>query len=454
MRIFIETLGCPKNFNDSEYAYGSFFDAGFKRADSLSDADVVVINTCGFINDAKVESIDAIFAAAKEKKDSALLVVSGCLSQRYMEELAKELPEVDVFAGVNDYFSLPEICKKRLSKDKASDVVLMKSSQNNAFPEPRSRAFEHVNNNSYTIKISEGCNNKCAFCIIPFIRGSFRSRSIQDIVEEAEFLVSLGAKEIILIGQDVTAFGADRKNEDTLALLLRKISKIKGDFWIRLMYCYDNKITDELIHEIKINEKVCKYIDMPIQHISDKVLSDMRRGSNSALILKKLKVLRENIDDMHIRTTLITGFPTETEYDFDMLYDFVKEQKFDRLGVFSYSQEEGTAAAEMSQLPQNIREQRRDSIMRLQADISAKKNEEMVGKTVKVLVEGMLNGGGDSGEGEMLVGRTEFDAPEIDNCVIFTPCAHGRGIGEFAYVHITGSGDYDVYGEEVKTPLN
>lgn len=452
MKIFIETLGCPKNFNDSEYAYGSFFSAGFKKADSISDADVVVVNTCGFIHDAKVESIDAIFDAAQKKKSSAILVVSGCLSQRYMEELKKEMPEVDIFAGVNDYFDLPEICKKRLNDGKSKGAVLTKSPQKNDFPEPGSRAFENVNNNSYTIKISEGCNNKCAFCIIPSIRGSFRSRYIQDIVKEAEFLVTLGAKEIILIGQDVTAFGTDRRNEDTLALLLREVSKIEGEFWIRLMYCYDNKITDELIHEIKINEKVCKYIDMPIQHISDKVLSDMRRGSNSALILKKLKALRENIDDMHIRTTLITGFPTETDDDFDMLYDFVKEQKFDRLGVFSYSQEEGTAAAEMSQLPQNIREQRRDSIMRLQAAISAKKNEEMVGKTVKVLVEGMLNGGGDSGEGEMLVGRTEFDAPEIDNCVIFKPAICGKDVGEFTYVHITGSSDYDVYGEEVQTP--
>ena len=235
MKIFIETLGCPKNFNDSEYAYGSFFSAGFKKADSISDADVVVVNTCGFIHDAKVESIDAIFDAAQKKKSSAILVVSGCLSQKYMEELKKEMPEVDIFAGVNDYFDLPEICKKRLNDGKLKGAVLTKSPQKNDFPEPGSRAFENVNNNSYTIKISEGCNNKCAFCIIPSIRGSFRSRSIQDIVKEAKFLVTLGAKEIILIGQDVTAFGTDRRNEDILALLLREVSKIEEEFWIRLM---------------------------------------------------------------------------------------------------------------------------------------------------------------------------------------------------------------------------
>lgn len=451
MKIFIETLGCPKNFNDSEYAYGSFFSAGFKKADSISDADVVVVNTCGFIHDAKVESIDAIFDAAQKKKSSAILVVSGCLSQRYMEELKKEMPEVDIFAGVNDYFDLPEICKKRLNDGKSKGAVLTKSPQKNDFPEPRSRAFENVNNNSYTIKISEGCNNKCAFCIIPSIRGSFRSRYIQDIVKEAEFLVTLGAKEIILIGQDVTAFGTDRRNEDTLALLLREVSKIEGEFWIRLMYCYDNKITDELIAEIMRNKKVCKYIDMPIQHISDNVLSAMRRGSDSDLIIERIRALRSNIDDIHIRTTLITGFPGESEEDFNKLYEFVKEQEFDRLGVFSYSEEEGTAAAKCKQIPDEIREQRRDSIMRLQAEISKNKNKMMVGKTMKVLIDGVIEGE-QSGSERMLIGRTEFDAPEIDNCVIFKPAICGKDVGEFTYVHITGSSDYDVYGEEVQTP--
>ena len=453
MKIFIETLGCPKNFNDSEYAYGSFFSAGFKKADSISDADVVVVNTCGFIHDAKVESIDAIFDAAQKKKTSALLVVSGCLSQRYMEELEKEMPEVDIFAGVNDYFSLPVICKKRLEGDAPNDTVLIKSPQKDDFPEFRSRAFENVNNNSYTIKISEGCNNKCAFCIIPSIRGSFRSRSVKDIVEEAKFLVSLGAKEIILIGQDVTAFGTDRQNEDTLALLLREISKIEGEFWIRLMYCYDNKITDELITEIKRNKKVCKYIDMPIQHISDVVLSSMRRGSNSTLIIERIRALRSNIDDIHIRTTLITGFPGESEADFDKLYEFVREQEFDRLGVFSYSEEEGTEAAKRKQISDEIREQRRDSIMRLQAEISKNKNKMMVGKTMKVLIDGVMEGEHSPAE-RMLIGRTEFDAPEIDNCVIFKPVTGGKDIGEFTFVHITGSSDYDVYGQEVQTPLN
>lgn len=441
IKIYIETLGCPKNENDSEVAAGILTEAGYDvidRKEAGDGAQVIIVNTCGFINDAKKESVDSILAWAGEDK---ILVISGCLSQRYGEELFKEIPEAKCVVGVDQYEDLPKFLEK-IIRDPDLRILETDGYNSETCSEHLKRRVLPVGAYSTTLKISEGCNNRCAYCVIPSIRGPYRSRRIENITCEAEELVSKGIKELILVAQDVTAYGMDIYGEYALHRLLKELCRIKDLKWIRLMYCYEDRMTDDLIDVIAKEDKICKYIDLPIQHCSDAILSAMGRRSTEASIRGTVEKLRERIPDIRIRTTLITGFPGEKEKDFEELMSFVEEMEFDRLGVFAYSQEEGTEAGEMDdQIPLEIREERRDSIMKIQMDISLKKNMGMTGKTVEVLLE-------EKEETGIWSGRTAYDAPDIDNGVLVaTNRPHSPG--DMIMVKITEGMDYDLMGEEV-----
>lgn len=443
MKIYMETLGCPKNFNDTQTAKGIMTKAGFEVTEDADLADVIIVNTCGFINDAKKESISRIFELAEYKRDGKKLLVCGCLSERYSEELFEEMPEVDGFLGVNEYERLPEILSSiEFSKD--ADSPARYNWVCGQAPDTLKTLPRLLNEESYTatLKISEGCNNRCAYCVIPSIRGPFRSKPKEEVIREAKWLSDNGCRELILIAQDVTLYGTDLYGRLALPELLRELCRIDKLEWIRLMYCYEDRITDELIEVIRTEPKICNYIDIPIQHASDRVLKAMRRRSTGESIKNTIKKLIAAIPDIHIRTTLITGFPGESEEDFDILLDFVEEMKFARLGVFAYSQEENTPAGEMKdQIPDEIKQQRLDTIMRRQLDISLEMNREKIGKILEVLVE-------ERDEDGSYVGRTRYDAPEIDNSVIFTS-DRDLSPGNIVKVLIQDAFDYDLTGMEV-----
>lgn len=444
MKLYIETMGCPKNFNDSESIGGIWESTGMSLTDDPAEADAILVNTCGFINDAKQESIGCIFDMARfidesEKQapdhEKKILIVSGCLSQRYGKELADEMPEVDIFLGVNDYEKLPQLVKE-YRKGKRLQAF---SCQPDAFYEFSARKIKD-NPYSMTLRIAEGCNNCCAYCVIPQIRGAYRSRPMENIIEEAELLASKGCREIILIAQDVTEYGTDIYGRLMLPELLRKLCRVDGIRWIRLMYCYEDKITDELIEVMASEEKICDYIDIPLQHVSDGVLSAMNRHSTTESIKDTLGRLRAAMSDIHIRTTLITGFPGETEEEFEELLEFVEETRFERLGVFAYSREEGTVAGDMeNQIDEDVKAMRADAIMRRQLDISREINESKVGDTMTVMVDG-------TDEDGAYLGRTVYDAPEIDNTVIFT-ADEELVPGDMVQVKITDAFDYDLVGK-------
>lgn len=439
MKLYIETLGCLKNSNDSEGIGGIWERSGQTVTDDPWEADVILVNTCAFINDAKTESINTIFdmtRLARERENSGLskplLIVAGCLGQRYGSELVEEIPEVDVFMGVNDYERLPEIVAERKK--------LYCSGTPEQFVEFTSRKLE---SNPYvaTLRIAEGCNNCCAYCVIPQIRGGYRSRPMDSIIEEAEVLAKAGTKELILIAQDVTEYGRDIYGELRLPMLLRRLCRVEGIRWIRLMYCYEDKITEELIRTMAEEEKICNYIDIPLQHISDSVLKAMRRRSTESSIRNTIDALRRAIPDIHIRTTFITGFPGETEEDFEKLAAFAEETEFERLGVFAYSREEGTPAGDMEcQIDEDTKAERADSIMRRQVDISRRNNMKKIGEVFEVIVDGIDE------EGAYL-GRTVYDAPEIDNTVIFSgDDDRVYKPGDMVKVRITDAFDYDLTG--------
>ena len=435
MKVFIDTLGCPKNFNDTQTAKGFLEGAGYETVQAPENADAIIINTCGFINDAKKESIERIFDYCAYKEAGKKILVSGCLSQRYGNELFEEMPEVDCFLGVNEYERLPEILKTLDSRSKHIT---------NSYADVLPRMCRKLDDNCFssTVKIAEGCNNRCAYCVIPSIRGGYRSKTIEDILEETKQLAAAGCKELILIAQDVTNYGVDLYGEYMLPELLKKLCRIDGIEWIRLMYCYEDRITDELIEVMAEEPKICKYIDIPIQHSSDDVLKAMLRRSTEESIRNTIARLKARIPDIHIRTTLIVGFPGETDEDYEKLLEFVEEMRFARLGVFAYSQEENTVAGEMQdQIDEEIKEERLTGIMRAQLEISLESNKEKIGKTFKVLVE-------ERDEDGSYIGRTEFDAPEIDNSVLFT--SHRQlNAGDFVDVLIEDAFDYDLVGTEV-----
>jgi len=437
MKVYIETLGCPKNFNDTEVAKGSLCgENDFTLAASPEDADIIMVNTCGFINDAKKESIDKIFEMSAYKHAGKKLVVSGCLSERYSKELFDEMPEVDCFIGVNEYEQLPEIFR---------NLDMRKNLVGGCIGDTLPRMQRKLDDNLFTstLKIAEGCDNFCAYCVIPSIRGGFRSKRMEDVLAEAEELAAAGCKELILIAQDVTNYGIDLYGAYKLPELLRQLCRIEGIVWIRLMYCYEDRITDELIAVMATEPKICHYIDIPIQHAADTVLTAMNRRSTGASIRTTIRKLREAIPDMHIRTTLIVGFPGETEDDFEALLDFVETMRFERLGVFAYSREEGTPAGEMeNQIDEAVKEARLDAIMRRQLEISLAVNEAKIGKTFTVLVEERDVDGS-------YIGRTAYDAPEIDDSVLFTS-KRALKAGDFVQVQINDAFDYDLIGVEVE----
>ncbi len=439
MKVFFETLGCPKNFNDTQAAKGVLAENGFEIAETAEDSDIIVVNTCGFINDAKKESIERIFDMMPYREEGKKLVVSGCLSERYADDLYEEMPEVDCFIGVNEYERLPELLSELVS-DGGERIKEVSGCCDKILSTPKRILGE--NPYTATLKIAEGCDNCCAYCIIPKIRGGFRSKPEEAVIAEAKELAAAGCKELILIAQDVTNYGRDLYGQPRLAELVRKVCRVDGIQWVRLMYCYEDRITDELIEVMASEPKVCHYIDIPIQHASDSVLKAMRRRSTEESIRGTIKRLKGAIPDIHIRTTLIVGFPGETEEDFDKLLDFVEETRFARLGVFAYSQEENTEAGEMeNQIDEDVKQERLDAIMRRQLDISLEYNREKVGKELDVLVE-------EKDEDESYIGRTQYDAPEIDNSVIFTSERELRP-GDIVRVLVEDAFDYDFVGREV-----
>ena len=435
MKVFIQTLGCEKNTVDSENAAKLLTDAGCTICEDPQDADCFIVNTCGFIHDAKQQSIEAIFDLSRIKTEGKKLIVTGCLSQRYAKELSAEMPEVDAFLGVNDYLKLPEI----VLGDRTERTLC--SLAGKPYEELGGRVLSTVPW-SRSIKIAEGCSNICSYCAIPFIRGKYRSRQPEAIINEAQKLAEEGCKELVIIAQDVTFYGRDLGLKEALPKLLKDLCRIEGIEWIRLMYCYEDEITESLIQTIKDEPKICHYLDIPIQHCSGRILKAMNRKSTPESIWSTITNLRKQIPDIAIRTTLITGFPGETKEDFKELYDFVKEAGFDRLGAFAYSKEEGTKAAEMpGQVRRDVKERRRDRIMELQREISLKHNQALVGRTFKVLVEAQ-------DDENTYTGRTFMDAPEIDNSVIFIS-KKALQPGSFAQVRITDAFDYDISGEAV-----
>jgi len=422
-KVNIITLGCSKNVVDSEVLMGQLKASGVDVVHESDDpSDVVVVNTCGFINDAKEESIDTILRYAEEKKSGLLkkVFVMGCLSQRYKKDLEAEMLDVDGFYGVND---LPRILKD-LDVDYRRELI-----GERLLTTPAHYAY---------LKISEGCNKKCSFCAIPLIRGKHISRPIEELVHEASVLASRGVKELILIAQDLTYYGYDLYKERKLAVLLESLSEIEGIEWIRLHYAYPSDFPAEIADIIRDNPKICNYLDIPLQHISDPLLRSMNRGVTKEKTLKLLSTLREKNPGIAIRTTLIVGYPYETEEHFEELKTFVKEQQFDRLGVFTYSPEEKTSAYYLHDaVPEEIKQQRLEEIMAIQQDISLEKNSNKVGKAFKVLIDRI--------EGEYFVGRAEFDSPEVDN-EILVPASEQLSIGNFYRVMITRAEFFDLYG--------
>ena len=430
MKVFIKTLGCEKNTVDSENALALLKETGAEETHDPKKADVLMVNTCGFIHDAKQQSIEAVFDLIRIKKKRQKLIVSGCLSQRYAAELAKEMPEVDFFLGVNDYKKLPDIVRS-MENERIAAAAAPKEYEEL----PR----VYTGGVSAALKIAEGCNNICTYCAIPFIRGRYRSRRPEAILAEARQLAGQGVKELVVIAQDVTGYGRDFGRKDMLPKLLKDLCEIEGIRWIRLMYCYEDEITPELIRVIRDEPKICKYLDIPVQHSSDRILKAMNRKSTGQSIRSTILELRKQIPDVVIRTTLITGFPGETKEDFKDLLDFVAEMKFDRLGVFPYSKEEGTAAAKMpKQVRSDVKQRRADRVMSLQQKISLENNQKYIGKTLEVLVEEVFEDGSYSG-------RTSYDAPEIDDGVLFTGPA-GLVPGDFVSVTVTDAFDYDLSG--------
>lgn len=446
MDICFISLGCDKNLVDSEMMVTSLRQSGYNIVYNADEADIIVVNTCCFIGDAKEESINTLLemAAYKEEGKCRLLVAAGCLAQRYHEEIKKELPEVDIIIGTTAYEELAETIKAALNKTASSrEMAIEKLKSINYLPEPYTDR-EAMNGGGYSyLKIAEGCNKCCTYCIIPKVRGSYRSIPVENLVKQAENLVANGIKEIILVAQETTLYGEDIYGQKSLPELLRKLSGIDGLEWIRILYCYPEEITDSLIEAVKELPKVCHYLDIPVQHGSDSVLKRMGRRTDSAQLISIIEKLRRNIPDIVLRTTIITGFPGETEEEFQELKEFVHKIKFDRLGVFTYSQEEDTPAAEMQgQVPEETKEARRNEIMEIQQQVVFEKNKLLAGKEMDVIVDGYLP------EDSVYICRTYMDAPDVDGYV-FVETDWQLMSGDFIKVKITGSDGYDLAGDIV-----
>lgn len=438
MKIYLETLGCDKNLVDAEKMLAGFIKEGHELSLLPEEADLLVVNTCCFIGDAKEESIQAILKLAEEKErdPKKKILVTGCLAERYRDEVLTELPEVDAVFGLSSEEQL-----RQLLEDMGEGRPLVVSEDDDhSFTEFEGRVLTTPQGSAY-LKIAEGCDKNCTYCIIPSIRGHYRSRTMEDVLKEAESLARQGARELILVAQETTRYGIDLYGKKSLHLLLQKLSEIAGIRWIRLLYCYPEEIEEELLLEMQKNPKVLPYLDLPIQHASDRILKAMGRKTRQEELIRKIDRIRELMPEICLRTTLITGFPGETEEDHEALKSFVQRIRFDRLGVFTYSPEEGTRAAEMEQtVPEELKAKRREEIMLLQQKISREKNKSFIGKTLDGMVEGILRE-----EGSVLF-RTYRDAPNVDGYV-FAAMKGDPESGAFRKIRITGATAYDMMGE-------
>ncbi len=458
-KIYLVSLGCDKNLVDSEIMLGLLSKEGYAITNELSEADYAIVNSCCFIGDAKEESINTIIEIGELKKEGKLkgLIVTGCLAQRYQSMITDELPEADAVIGTTAYDNIVSAIAEIKSKNGLADKSLYIEDLERLAGGEEHRLVPAGEVSSY-IKIAEGCNKRCTYCIIPYIRGNYRSIPMETIVKEAEELAKQGTKELLLVAQETTLYGVDIYGKKALPELVHELSEISGIEWIRLLYCYPEEITDEIIEAIKNEKKVCHYIDLPIQHSSDAILRRMARKTNQAELRERIAKLRKEIPDITLRTTLITGFPGETEEDFKELYNFVDEMEFDRLGVFTYSAEEGTPAAEMDgQVDEEVKIARRNEIMELQQEISAEKAEGRIGKVYEVLVEGTVPVDSVNGEAfasimevnedgkKVYIGRTYMDAPDVDGQVFFESDYEIMS-GELVEVEIIASDEYDLFG--------
>lgn len=438
MKLMFVSLGCDKNLVDTEMMLGILKDRGYEFTDDEMEAEIIAVNTCCFIHDAKQESVDTILEMAERKKDAKcrVLVVTGCLAHRYKDEIMEEIPEVDAIIGTSSFDRIAEAIENVLNGEKQKII-------DDADRLPLSDKKRIITTGGYYeyLKIAEGCDKHCTYCVIPKVRGNFRSYPVEYLVNQAKQLVEAGAREIILVAQETTMYGTDIYGRKSLDRLVHELALIDELKWIRILYCYPEEIDDSLIELIKNEPKVCHYLDMPIQHASDNILKRMGRRTSRQELIDIINRLRKEIPDIALRTTLITGFPGETQEDFETLYEFVDEMEFDRLGVFTYSPEENTPAANMpEQIDEAVKEARKDEIMALQQEVSIDKSSEMVGKILDCMVEGHIP------EDEVCVARTYKDAPGIDGLVFINTNASLMS-GDIVKVRITASTEYDLVGE-------
>ena len=436
LKIALESLGCSKNLVDAEIMMGILNEKGYRLTGDFDEADVIIVNTCGFIESAKQESIDTIldFADLKQTGNSKLLIVTGCLAQRYADELKEEIPKIDAIVGTGSYQNIDEI----IGKLKEEHQIVSLNNIEFAYDETLPRYVSTPSHMAY-LKIGEGCDNKCTYCIIPKLRGKYRSRKMEDIISEAKKLAEMGVKELIVIAQDTTKYGVDLYGEERLAELLEELAQIDGFKWIRVMYSYPESITEKLVNVISKYDNICNYFDMPIQHASNRILKLMNRKTTKEDIMSKVEMIRNIIPDATLRTSIIVGFPGETDEDFEELVDFVKEVEFDKLGVFTYSREEDTPA---DRLPNHIEEEvkleRQERLMLVQQAISEQKNNQKIGNKYEVLVEEQI-------EDNVYIGRTMYDAEEID-AIVYIKSIRNLQVGEFVDVVITDALEYDLMG--------
>ena len=444
MNILFVSLGCDKNLVDTEVMLGLLAKKGHQMIDDETQADIVIVNTCCFIHDAKEESIQTILEMAQLKETAVLkkLIVTGCLAQRYKEEILEEIPEVDAVLGTTSYDEIAEVIDGLFSDspmERADARMIMKDVD--YLPETQKGRLVTTGGHIAYLKIAEGCDKHCTYCIIPKIRGNFRSVPMEELIDEAKELADQGVKELILVAQETTLYGKDIYGEKSLPRLLKALCKIQGLRWIRILYCYPEEITDELIQVIKEEPKICHYLDLPIQHASDAILKRMGRKTSKEQLISIIGKLREEIPDITLRTTLITGFPGETDEQHEELMDFVDQMEFERLGVFTYSPEEDTPAAEMpDQISEEIKQDRQAELMELQQDIVFDRNEDLIGEEMLVMIEGKV------ADENAYVGRTYRDAPNVDG-LIFVNTDEELVSGDFAKVKVTGAMDYDLIGE-------
>ena len=440
MNILFVSLGCDKNLVDSEVMLGLIRDRGYSLTNDESKADIAIVNTCSFIHDAQQESVNTILEMAQLKQTGCLkvLIVTGCLAQRFQKDILEEIPEVDAIVGTTSYDEIVSVIDKALEGEKIESFKSI-----DYLPQNHTERVITTGGYFSYLKIAEGCDKHCSYCIIPSLRGNYRSVPMAEILEDAKSLAARGVKELNIVAQETTMYGKDLYGKKTFHILLKELCKIDGIEWIRILYCYPEEIYDELIETIKTEPKICHYLDVPIQHASDAILKRMGRRTDRAQLMEVVAKLRKEIPDIALRTTLITGFPGETEDDHETLKSFVREMKFDRLGVFTYSPEEGTPAAGFAgQIDEAVKEERRDELMAIQQEIAFECTEKMVGQRVFVMIEGKIP------EEGVYIGRTYKDAPNVDG-YIFVRAPWEMMSGDIVPVLITGSNDYDLIGDVI-----